>query len=62
MLFIDPDACIDCEACVPECPTNAIFRDEDVPEEWTEYIALNEEMAERYPGITEKQTPKTQTE
>ncbi|MDA1013940.1 MAG: 4Fe-4S binding protein [Planctomycetota bacterium] len=45
MLFINPDKCIDCDACAAECPTNAIFHDEDVPEEWQEYIALNAEMS-----------------
>lgn len=57
MLFIDPDPCIDCGACDPECPTSAIFQDVNVPKQWTEYIALNAEMAEQYPNITEKQTP-----
>lgn len=57
MLFIDPDQCIDCCACAPECPTTAIFQDVDVPEQWTEYIALNAEMAEQCPNITEKQPP-----
>jgi len=38
-LVIDPDECIDCGACIPECPVEAIFADTDVPadeEEWTE--------------------------
>lgn len=61
MLFIDPDSCIDCEACVPECPTDAIFQDEEVPDKWIEYTALNAEMAERYPSITEKQSPMRET-
>ena len=37
MVYIHPDDCIDCEACVSECPVEAIFLDDDVPEEW-EYI------------------------
>ena len=40
-LFIDPDACIDCYACVPECPVDAIFEEQDVPEEWQKYIQIN---------------------
>ena len=39
MLVIDPDECIDCGACIPECPVEAIYADTDVPadeEEWTE--------------------------
>lgn len=40
-LFIDPDTCIDCGACVPECPVTAIFPNEDVPENWRDYIDKN---------------------
>lgn len=57
MLYIDPDVCIDCEACVPECPVEAIFMDQNVPAEWESYIKLNAEMAPKYPVITEKKTP-----
>jgi ferredoxin len=41
MDFIDPDECIDCGACEPECPVNAIFPEDSVPAEWTGYIELN---------------------
>lgn len=41
MLVIDPDECIDCGLCVPECPVNAIFYEEDVPDKWKPYIKLN---------------------
>lgn len=41
MLYIDPDHCIDCGACVPECPVEAIFLDADVPPKWADYIPLN---------------------
>ena len=40
---IDPDECIDCGACVPECPAEAIFADTDVPDEEESWIARNEE-------------------
>ena len=40
-LFIDPDECIDCGACEPECPVEAIFAEEDLPEEWHKYIEIN---------------------
>lgn len=40
-LFIDPDICIDCGACEPECPVEAIFEEDDVPEKWTSYIKKN---------------------
>jgi ferredoxin len=45
MLYIDPEHCIDCEACVPECPVEAIFRDTDVPDAWSHFIALNAERS-----------------
>ena len=41
MLYIDPDSCIDCEACLTECPVAAIFRDSDVPAHWQSYTRLN---------------------
>ena len=39
--YIHPEECIDCGACVPECPVEAIFPDDEVPEQWTEYIEKN---------------------
>ena len=61
MLFILPDThsegCINCEACVAECPVEAIFDENDVPEQWKDYIALNAEMAPQCPEITEKKEP-----
>lgn len=56
MLFIHPDECIDCGACVPECPVSAIFYEDDVPAAWTPYIELNREMAEQCPQITEQKS------
>ena len=41
MLYIEPDECIDCGACEPACPVTAIFAEEDVPEEWHDFIAKN---------------------
>ena len=41
ILYIDPDECIDCGACEPECPVEAIFAEEDVPEEWTQFTEIN---------------------
>ncbi len=40
-LYIDPDECIDCGACEPECPVQAIFTEDAVPEQWTAYTELN---------------------
>lgn len=42
-LYIDPEECIDCGACEPECPVEAIFEESEVPEEWTSDIAKNYE-------------------
>ena len=40
-LFIDPDECIDCGACEPECPVNAIFPEETLPAEWVKFTAMD---------------------
>ena len=40
-LFIDPNECIDCGACEPECPVNAIFPEESLPPEWANYTAID---------------------
>ena len=45
--YINPDECIDCGACEPECPVQAIFPDTDVPPEWTSYIEKNRAMSEK---------------
>lgn len=41
MLYINPDECIDCGACVPECPVSAIFPADQVPEQWHSFIERN---------------------
>jgi ferredoxin len=56
-LVIDPETCIDCSLCVPECPAEAIFAEDDVPEEQQEYIALNAELAQVWPAINEVKDP-----
>tara|TARA_B100001094_G_scaffold7951_1_gene7103 strand:+ start:601 stop:888 length:288 start_codon:yes stop_codon:yes gene_type:complete len=43
-LYIDPDECIDCGACEPECPVEAIFEEDMLPEEWMNYIEINKEF------------------
>lgn len=49
-LVIDPLECIDCDACVSECPVEAIYPDDEVPEKWEDYIDLNERLAESWEG------------
>jgi NAD-dependent dihydropyrimidine dehydrogenase PreA subunit len=43
VLLINPDECIDCGACAPECPVEAIFEEDEVPEEWKSWIKVNYE-------------------
>ena len=57
MLYIDPEVCIWCDACVPECPVEAIFAEDDVPEDQHAFIALNAEMSLTCPPIVEKKQP-----
>ena len=54
MLVIDPEECIDCSLCVPECPVDAIVAEDDVPEDKHELIAINRELSEAWPVIVEK--------
>lgn len=54
MLYIDPDHCIDCEACIPECPVAAIYHESQVPAKWHSYIELNRVKSLECPSITEK--------
>ncbi len=53
MLVIDPEECIDCTLCVPECPVDAIFSDDELPAEQAQFLELNAELSESWPVITE---------
>ncbi len=53
-LVIDPEICIDCSVCVTECPVEAIYGLEDVPEAQKDYIALNAELSKVWKPIIEK--------
>lgn len=55
MLVIDPDECIDCAVCIPECPVQAIFAEEDLPPDQAEYAPLNAALARRWPVLASKQ-------
>jgi ferredoxin len=57
MLYIDPDSCIDCDACAHECPVGAIYYHEHVPADQHGFIALNREMAATCPPIVTKKIP-----
>jgi len=54
MLVIDPDECIDCTQCVAECPVEAIFAEDDVPDDQQEFIKLNADLARTWKPLIEK--------
>jgi ferredoxin len=56
-LVIDPDECIDCTLCEPECPAEAIFSEEELPAGQEKFTALNAELAKQWPVISEMGTP-----
>jgi ferredoxin len=57
MLYIDPDVCIDCSACIPECPVQAIYEGDDIPADKEQWIAINAERAPTLPVCEEKMDP-----
>ncbi len=57
MLVIDPDECIDCTLCEPECPVEAIQSEDDVPENMQQFIELNAELSRAWPVINEMKDP-----
>jgi ferredoxin len=57
MLVIDPDECIDCTLCVPECPVEAIFAEDDVPDAQKEFIEKNSELSKKWRPIIERKAP-----
>ena len=57
MLVIHPDECIDCALCEPECPVDAIFSEDEIPEGQEEFLEINAELAEIWPNITEQKSP-----
>jgi len=52
-LVIDPEECIDCSLCVPECPIDAIYAEDEIPEGQEHFLQLNEELCHDWPVITE---------
>jgi ferredoxin len=56
-LVIDPEECIDCTLCEPECPVEAIFSEDEVPACQEQYVALNKELAKNWPVIRQKKDP-----
>lgn len=56
-LVIDPQVCIDCALCVPECPAGAIYADNELPEGQEMFVALNAELARVWPVLAETSEP-----
>jgi len=57
MLYIDPEECIDCGACVPECPVEAIYDEAQLPDDKSQWLQLNADRAKDLPVIAEKGDP-----
>jgi ferredoxin len=57
MLVIDPDECIDCTLCEPECPVEAIMSEDDVSEKQHHFIAINAELAKAWPVLSQRKEP-----
>lgn len=57
-LVINPDECIDCGLCEPECPANAIFEENELPADQVQFIELNAELSQKWPNINKfKEAP-----
>lgn len=59
MLVIDPDECIDCSLCEPECPVDAIVPEDEIAPEQREFIEINQRLSQKWPVLTvQKSAPK----
>ena len=56
-LVIDPEECIDCTLCEPECPAEAIYPEDDLPDGQEKFIEINAELSLEWPVITEQKDP-----
>ena len=56
-LAIDPEECIDCTLCEPECPVEAILSEDDLPADQADFLELNAELSQKWPVITEVKKP-----
>ena len=56
-LVIDPDECIDCTLCEPECPVEAIFSEEELPADQQQFLQINIDLARKWPVITQRGEP-----
>jgi len=56
-LVIDPDECIDCTLCEPECPVEAIYSEDELPAGQEQFLEINAELSRDWPVITEMKDP-----
>ena len=56
-LVIDPDECIDCSLCEPECPVGAIVSEDDLPNDQHHFLAINAELAQKWPVLNARKAP-----
>ncbi len=61
-LVINPDECIDCALCEPECPAGAILSEDELSEDQKPFIEINDELSRVWPNITEKKEPMSDAE
>ncbi len=57
MLYINPDTCVNCDACVPACPVEAIFAEENLPSTMAAYLEINTTKSQTLPVINEQRSP-----
>jgi ferredoxin len=56
-LVINPEECIDCNLCVPECPVDAIYPEDELPEDQAHFLKINAELAEQWPIMVTSKAP-----
>lgn len=61
-LVIDPDECIDCAVCIPECPVSAIYADTDTPVSMRHFLEINQQLSPLWPVITKRKEALSEAE
>lgn len=56
-LVINPEGCIDCGVCVPECPASAIYEETDLPEDQRDFVEINARLSQQWPVISTAKEP-----
>jgi len=57
MLVIDPEECIDCTLCEPECPVEAIMSEDDLSQDQKKFLQLNKDLSAKWPVLTQAKSP-----